>query len=359
MGFFSSQKSNLPEPGESIEVCAEKKALYLQTILTLFQYMKAFSFDLKEFGAELFREKISELSEVYEKDDSIKKIRRQFEANKTMIPAFIDREKAYFLNKESELKEVIKTLSSGIASLNDKNQKFNASMHKETAKLEQISRFDDIRKIKEELAEKLSNVKSFIQQKQEQDARSLDDLSSKVATLKEELKATRITAMTDGLTCAYNRLALDTKLGRMISGDKRGFSILMLDIDNFKMINDSYGHQVGDRVLMALARKCKRLIRESDFIARYGGEEFMIILPGASLKNAVKKGQMLRQKIAHTEYAADSASGSHPLSFTVSIGVSERRRGDSVNALVGRADKALYKAKQTGKNRVISEKEID
>ncbi len=133
----------------------------------------------------------------------------------------------------------------------------------------------------------------------------------------------------------------------------------MMDIDNFKLINDSYGHQIGDRVLVALVEKSKRLIREGDFLARYGGEEFIIIFPGTSLKDSLKKAKTLCTTLAATEYAVDDREGSQPLSFTISLGVATRRRSDNVNTLIDRADKALYKAKALGKNQVVSEKDID
>ncbi len=359
MGFFSKNKTKLPEATESLEICAEKKAFYLLTARSLFQYLKAFSFDLQEIDADGFREHINELSELLDKEDNLKTLQRHFQKHRERIPAFIDREKAYFFNKESEFKDIIKILSSGISTLNTENQNFITNIHEETLKLEKITQLDDIRKIKEELVENLSNVKTFIKQKQDQDANHLEQLSNKVETLKVELESTKKTSLTDGLTGAFNRLALDTKISKLITEDKRGFSIIMLDIDNFKLINDSYGHPVGDRVLMALVQKCKRLIREGDFLARYGGEEFMIIFPGTSLRNTLKKAQLLCEKIAVSEYAVDDADGSKPLSFTVSIGVSTRQRGDTVDAIIGRADKALYKAKHHGKNCVVSEKELD
>ena len=82
-------------------------------------------------------------------------------------------------------------------------------------------------------------------------------------------------------------------------------SVLMLDIDNFKKINDGFGHQIGDRVLVALARKCYGFIRNDDVMARYGGEEFVILLPNASLDNAVKKADKICKTIAQTRYALD------------------------------------------------------
>ena len=143
---------------------------------------------------------------------------------------------------------------------------------------------------------------------------------------------------------------------REVSG--KGFSLLMVDLDNFKTINDTYGHLTGDRVLVALVQKCKGMLRGDDTIARYGGEEFAIILPGASLRNSVKKGKQICQAIAGTRYAIDEGAPGDYLSVTVSVGVSTLHKGDTVAEVIDRADRALYHAKGTGKNRVVSERQL-
>lgn len=358
MGFFSKNQTKTPFSVEALEICTQKKELYLLTLLAVFQYMKAFSFDLHEIEADQFKNRLDTLSKLFEHEENIKKIGHQFEIDQPKITAFIEREKDYFSNRETEFKEIIKVLSSGISLVNSENQRFNSMIHEETLKLEKITQLNDIRKIKEELCEKITNVKNFIQKKQAQDAEHLETLSRKVETLKEELEESKNASLTDGLTGAFNRLAFDTQLSKLVTENKRGFSLMMIDIDNFKLINDSYGHQIGDRVLSALVQKCKQLIREGDFLARYGGEEFVIIFPGASLRDTVKKGAEICTKVSATEYAVDETSGSKPLSFTVSIGVSVRRREDSTASLIERADKALYQAKHTGKNKTVSEKEL-
>jgi diguanylate cyclase (GGDEF)-like protein len=132
----------------------------------------------------------------------------------------------------------------------------------------------------------------------------------------------------------------------------------MVDIDDFKAINDAYGHPTGDRVLLALALKCQGLIRNDDFIARYGGEEFVIVLSNASLTNAIKKAQRICASVGDTRYALNDKKDVHILNITVSIGISVYQTGDSVESVIARADQALYLAKDAGKNRVVSQKEL-
>jgi diguanylate cyclase len=180
-----------------------------------------------------------------------------------------------------------------------------------------------------------------------------------VDNLRRELETAKNKSMTDSLTGIYNRQAFDEYLTDLIERSqvmKSEFSLLMMDLDNFKAINDTHGHLIGDRVLVAFATKCRNAIRGDDFIARYGGEEFTIVLPGASLRNALKKARQICETVAAARYATNTGENGGHLSMTVSIGVSAYKKGDNSVTLIARADKALYDAKKRGKNRASMKK---
>ena len=127
-------------------------------------------------------------------------------------------------------------------------------------------------------------------------------------------------------------------------------SLYMLDIDYFKKVNDSYGHKIGDLVLVKLAEVCRAALREVDIIGRIGGEEFVILLPETELVEATEVAERLRESIANAKVPLE---GGLPLTFTVSIGVTSlSSREDNLDVLLNRADKALYQAKEQGRNRV-------
>ena len=124
---------------------------------------------------------------------------------------------------------------------------------------------------------------------------------------------------------------------------------MILDLDGFKAINDRHGHASGDRVLKCFAARAKEIIRETDLLFRLGGDEFVIVMPGTGLRGGLEIAERIRAAIARDGIAA--AAGGHPIAVTVSAGLAESA-GDSSAALLRRADKALYRSKQDGRNRV-------
>jgi len=152
--------------------------------------------------------------------------------------------------------------------------------------------------------------------------------------------------VTDALTGVANRRRLTEFLDQEAARSRRTgrpFALLMLDLDHFKNVNDSLGHQIGDQVLKTLAVTLRERLRNIDLVARFGGEEFSVVLPDTSLAGASVAGERLRQIV-------ESLGAPMP---TVSIGLAIWSQGVEVEALLGRADKALYRAKQSGRNRVV------
>ena len=155
-------------------------------------------------------------------------------------------------------------------------------------------------------------------------------------------------ARLDTLTGVWNRRAFFEKAEELVRttrrlAEKKALSIVLLDIDHFKLFNDQHGHDVGDLVLREVAARCRAAVREVDVFARYGGEEFVVLLPGANLDEAATHAaERLRQAVAQTPV--------RDLSVTISLGVAEFEL--SLEDCLKRADQALYAAKAAGRNRV-------
>jgi len=152
---------------------------------------------------------------------------------------------------------------------------------------------------------------------------------------------------TDRLTGLFNRMKLDTALKKEISRIDRydhGLSIILMDIDHFKMVNDKLGHQAGDEVLKDVAATLRENVREVDIVGRWGGEEFLIICPETDLEGAYAIAEKMRSKMENWNLKSVNATGS--------FGVAEFAKGDEEGDLIRKADRALYKAKESGRNRV-------
>ncbi|WP_095055359.1 GGDEF domain-containing protein [Pseudomonas sp. Irchel s3b2] len=164
-------------------------------------------------------------------------------------------------------------------------------------------------------------------------------------------RAATQSALRDPLTDTGNRIAMDQTLHREIEMSQRHsqpLSLLMLDIDHFKQINDTYGHSAGDDVLKAVAASIKNQLRNVDMVFRFGGEEFLILLSNTSREAAAMVGERLRFAAQAQDYVAEGKM----IELTVSIGCSTLLPGESAESLLRRADSALYVAKREGRNRL-------
>lgn len=164
--------------------------------------------------------------------------------------------------------------------------------------------------------------------------------------------------ITDPLTKVYNRRYLERRLDEEVARSKRyslELSVLMLDIDHFKRVNDTYGHQAGDVTLATLSRLVKTSLRDLDVVARYGGEEFLVICTNTGIDGAALVAERLRHLVeSHQIGIPDGSGGSHAIQISISIGVASLSASvDSKEKLVQAADQALYRAKEGGRNRVI------
>ncbi|MCC8419080.1 MAG: PleD family two-component system response regulator [Rickettsia endosymbiont of Glossina mortisans submortisans] len=193
-----------------------------------------------------------------------------------------------------------------------------------------------------EESELLARIRTQLRRKQYQD------------NLRNDLEQSVNLAAKDGLTGLFNRRYFDIHLKQMIEkANKESIKLylLMCDIDNFKHVNDTYGHQAGDKVLTIVSRILKNTLRVTDLIARFGGEEFTILLTDIDISKAIETAERVRAKIEYMNFHIENQI--EPLKKTISIGVTEYKKEESIESFIERADKAMYEAKTTGKNKVV------
>ncbi len=172
----------------------------------------------------------------------------------------------------------------------------------------------------------------------------------KVARLITELEHL---ALTDPLTKIYNRRYLDLYMEKAIPLSQRRedpMTLIMFDIDHFKTINDTYGHNAGDMVLKKVTRVIEGIIRDSDVFVRTGGEEFIIVLPNAPLEKGIKFAERIRKTVEGTKIVYKGKR----ILVTISLGITAYIKGQDLNQFIEKADQGLYRAKETGRNRVVA-----
>lgn len=188
----------------------------------------------------------------------------------------------------------------------------------------------------------------------------MEDVRAEVDSLKKQLELSYKEAHSDALTGLANRRAMDKfiveNFDLSTNAENYQLSCVILDIDHFKKINDQYGHLVGDSVLRFIAKILKNLTKGQDLVARFGGEEFILLLPNSSCRDAFALANKLREKFQSTELTIRDSKKT--LKVTVSFGVAMYRQGEPVADFIARADRALYLAKTSGRNRVIGEIEL-
>jgi diguanylate cyclase len=181
----------------------------------------------------------------------------------------------------------------------------------------------------------------------------MEEMESEARRLKARLTDEKRISMRDPLTQIPNRLAYEKRMGEEIdrwAQFAQPACIAVWDIDQFKAINDQYGHRAGDKVLAIVAECLAKSVRSADFVARYGGEEFVMLLPGTTLPDALRTAEAVRLAVTQLGFHFRGA----PVSISVSGGITQFQDGDEAESAFDRADNAMYKAKEAGRNRVVS-----
>lgn len=224
----------------------------------------------------------------------------------------------------------------------------------------------ELAELKREVSQQLSSIVQTMDEFREQEIareqrmqlryqsllEKVDQMEVETGRVKSRMEEEQLRARTDPLTGMPNRAAYDDRIAAELQRWDRyvtEFSVAVIDLDRFKMINDQYGHLAGDKVLRLVAKVLQKNLRSSDFIARYGGEEFVVVFPSTGLSDARAAAEKLCEAVAASPFNFRG----EPVRVTISLGVAEVHTGDLPESLFSRADTALYQAKERGRNQVV------
>jgi diguanylate cyclase len=259
-------------------------------------------------------------------------------------------EKRFVSERLRDYRGFVEDLVGSLKQIGDRDQRLELSVIENLERIESAIDSGALPEIKASLGETVRRIsESFADQKAEYE-NQISELNDRMSNLRQDLVAVREEMKRDPLTDAFNRGAFDTSIAQSLNMHfvlNQPVTLILIDIDKFKDINDSYGHAAGDHVLRAISDSLARtFIRKSDLVARFGGDEFAVILNDTDAGHAGTLIQRFMQSIATVEipHAPEGAQ------VTCSIGFAEIGKGDTVESLLEHADKALYEAKAAGRN---------
>lgn len=253
----------------------------------------------------------------------------------------------------AKLEETVGQVLTLVGTAGADTRSFGEVLSGATGRLDESVDLDTLRGVTAEL---ITNTRQMLQRSRVLEAQ-LSRSNQHILELRNHLVSVREEVMTDALTGIANRRFFDSvvrELAALSSTTERPLSMCMVDIDFFKQFNDRYGHQIGDQVLKLVAKVLRDSLKGRDVAARYGGEEFVILLPETRLRDATLIADQIRELVA-SKNLIKRTTGETIGSVNLSIGVSQYRRHESVQAFMGRADASLYLAKNSGRNRVCGE----
>ncbi len=276
---------------------------------------------------------------------------------KKTIPSHLVRAKELVKTKFDELKTLINSFADDLGAITRGNSDFSGQIKSSMTHIESAIELDEIKEIRKRITTEVDKVGEIVLEKQNRDQQTIDSLTRRVRALDEELVSAREESLIDGLTQLYNRKAFDRKLADAMEENPKStksFALIMADIDFFKNINDEYGHMVGDDVLKRVSALLKKTFRLNDFVARFGGEEFVILIDRIDKQFVYNLCERLRSDIESLDFKSDTIT----IPTSISIGVAFCNKSDTQEILLDRADKALYLAKQSGRNIVKTEDQL-
>ncbi|HSS99581.1 MAG TPA: GGDEF domain-containing protein, partial [Terriglobales bacterium] len=252
----------------------------------------------------------------------------------------------YFKAKANEIKELLIVLAKTAESVGERDQRYASRFTELTSQLRTIADLEDIGQVRTSLVQRATELKSYVDQMARESKKSVAQLQAEVSTYETKLKAVEELALRDTLTGLANRRNVEERIEWRIQHQQE-FTLVILDLNHFKQVNDTHGHNAGDSLLKQFAQELRGCIRSTDVVGRWSGDEFVVILD-CDLRAA--KSQLERvQKWVFGEYPIQSGKGEVKINVTAAIGLTQWQTGETLQHLIESADAAMYNDKKLTK----------
>jgi diguanylate cyclase len=331
-------------------------AVFVDRLITL---VASLAPEAESRDTAVFRGKLEEYRQVVIDPSRHLEIPRVTEACITTCQNYFKLSRKYYTEREAEFTEIVSILRDAAKVTIGDSTEFNAQVAASSERFGKLAHVDDIRELKKHLVAEVSTLRQAVSEKQQRDDRAYTQLTTRVEVLQSRLTEVEEEASLDALTRIANRGRFQKTLARMMEqAREKGtpLSLAMLDIDNFKSINDTHGHPIGDRVLVCAAQWLGKGTRQTDFVARYGGEEFAVLLGNATAGQVEERLKTLLENVAASSYEYELLGKKEKIRFTLSCGLADLQAEETAEEFIQRTDEALYEAKRKGKNRVVARK---
>ena len=279
-------------------------------------------------------------------------IRRDWGELTKFVNRHRQQEKTYVNRNLQDVRNVLWEFTNSVGRAIVEDQESDQQVESYLGQLRAATEAGSFGEVKQALLAVVQGMNAVVDERKRRQQERVKKLGEKLRAVEQELGSARKEMTLDPLTRLYNRGALDLQLERTMGVSffsETPACVFMVDIDHFKQVNDTHGHPAGDAIIQQVAdRLISTFPRKTDFVARYGGEEFCVLLPGANLEVCQRLGDRLLEAIRREPFSYHDLS----LPVTVSVGVAELIPGESVPTWLERADRALYRAKEGGRNQL-------
>jgi diguanylate cyclase (GGDEF)-like protein len=340
---------------------AEDDEKALESLGRILRCLGRHSFDLEERSEEEIEKEFERWAmhvlvgvAIRDEDAEVEKgpIRRDWGELTNFVNRHRQQEKNYVNRNLQDVRNVLWEFTNTVGRAIVEDQKTDQQVDTYLGQLRAATEGGSFREVKQALLEVVQGMNVVIDERKKRQQQRVKRLGEKLQEVEKELGSVRKEMELDPLTRLYNRGALDLQLDRTASMSFFSQSpacVFMVDIDHFKHINDTHGHPAGDAVIQQLAdRLVSTFPRKTDFVARFGGEEFCVLLPGANLEVCQRLGDRLLEAVRGESFRYQEIS----IPVTVSVGVAELMSGETVPTWIERVDRALYRAKASGRNQM-------